>query len=153
MKGKVASLILALGLAATGCGSPPADPASAPAQPAAAAPAPLPEGGLPCEPAGTRLSILAPSTSGQGVLAFTFDRDCLAAPVGKPFTIELRNESTPHNLSIYTDETATARIFFGPNVSKGESMRYEVDAIEQPGLYFFRCDLHPIQMTGTLVVA
>jgi plastocyanin len=150
MTGKLFSLIVALSLGLAACG-PAADTAPVANAPRADGPQPLPAS-LPCEPAGTELSIVAPSASGQGVLAFTFDKECLAAPVGEALKIHFRNEGTTHNLSIYTNRSAATPVFRGRNVLGGEAFTYEVGPVELPGVYFFRCDLHPQQMTGTFVV-
>jgi nitrite reductase (NO-forming) len=99
-----------------------------------------------CQPSGTELSISAMNS--------VFDTDCLAAPAGKPFTIMLDNmdPGIPHNVSIYTDDSATSALFTGDLVTGPDTITYEVDALE-PGTYFFRCDVHPTTMTGTFVVA
>jgi nitrite reductase (NO-forming) len=98
-----------------------------------------------CRPNGTKLSISAQNA--------TFSTDCLAAPAGKAFTIEFdnRDPGVPHNVSIYTDESASTALFTGDLVSGPKKVTYHVDALE-PGTYFFRCDVHPTTMTGTFVV-
>jgi nitrite reductase (NO-forming) len=95
----------------------------------------------------------APGASTQG-----FDTKCLAAPAGTPFTVKFTNEDTgiPHNFVVYTDSSATTRL--GGATSAGAvitgpfATTYRFPAL-QPGQYFFRCDLHPMVMTGTFIVA
>ena len=84
----------------------------------------------------------------------SFDTDCLAAPAGKAFTIVLDNQDPgiPHNVSIYTDESATTALFTGEFVTGPAKGTYKVDALDA-GTYFFRCDVHPTTMTGTFIVA
>jgi nitrite reductase (NO-forming) len=98
-----------------------------------------------CEPSGTALSISAQNVA--------FSTDCLAAPAGKAFTIAFDNKDpgVPHNVSIYSDDSATKALFTGKTVSGPAKVVYEVPALD-PGTYFFRCDVHPA-MTGTFVVA
>jgi nitrite reductase (NO-forming) len=98
-----------------------------------------------CEPDGTKLSIVA-----KGAV---FTTDCLAAPAGKAFTITFDNADpgVPHNVSIYTDDSASQALFTGDLVSGPKKIVYEVPALD-PGTYFFRCDVHPTTMTGTFVV-
>lgn len=98
-----------------------------------------------CEPSGTHLRLVAMNAM--------FETDCLAAPAGKPFTITFdnRDPGVPHNLSIYTDSSATAALFTGEIVSGPAKTTYKVPALD-PGTYFFRCDVHPTTMTGTFVV-
>ena len=105
-----------------------------------------PTGPPPCQPEGTELSISAQNLA--------FDTDCLAAPAGEPFTIDFNNQDTvPHNVAIYTDESATEVLFQEPPFPGPETVTYEPDPIEEEGNFFFRCDVHPTTMTGTFVVA
>ena len=97
-----------------------------------------------CSPSGTELQIAA-----DDVL---FDRDCLAAPAGQAFTIAFENrEPVPHNVAVYTDSSAAEPLFVGEIFSGPDTVTYRVDALEA-GTYFFRCDVHPVQMIGTFVV-
>jgi plastocyanin len=79
-----------------------------------------------------------------------FNTDTLTLTAEEPTTITLDNQdSVPHNLSIYEDDTAEQAIFQGPNVAGGSSADYEFDA-PPPGEYYFQCDIHPA-MNGTAV--
>jgi plastocyanin len=83
-----------------------------------------------------------------------FDTDCLAAPAGQPITISFDNKdpSVPHNVSIYTDESAKKALFTGDLVTGPKKVTYDVGTLPA-GTYFFRCDVHPTTMTGTLTVS
>ncbi len=98
-----------------------------------------------CAPKGAALSVMAQNTA--------FDTSCLAAPANRPFTIQFMNmdPGVPHNVSIYTDSSATQALFTGEVVTGPTTTTYHVGALE-PGTYYFRCDVHPTQMTGTFVV-
>jgi plastocyanin len=126
------------------------EPLLAVPSPTAAAP-----GGAPaaeCQPEGTELSLVAPS----GAAGTGFDTDCLAVNAGEAYTVTLDNQdSTPHNLSVYTDDSAAEALLDGSAniVDPGGSFDYPGDPIDDPASYFFRCDLHPSTMTGTFVVA
>jgi plastocyanin len=81
-----------------------------------------------------------------------FDTDSLTFQAGKPtqFTFNNDDADTPHNLAIYTDDTAKDNLFRGKiitGVAKGD---YTIPALK-PGTYFFRCDVHT-DMTGTVTV-
>lgn len=81
-----------------------------------------------------------------------FGTDQLALPANEPTELKFENEdSAAHNLAIYTDESASEDLFVGRNVDGGSSTTYEIPALEK-GEYFFRCDLHPTSMTGTVTV-
>jgi nitrite reductase (NO-forming) len=99
-----------------------------------------------CTPDGTALSV-----SAQNVL---FSTDCLAAPADTPFTIAFDNldAGVPHNVSIYTDDSATRALFTGEIVNGPKKVTYSVKALPA-GTYFFRCDLHPTTMIGTFIVS
>lgn len=124
----------ALSLVAAGCGGGGTPGGGTPGGGAAA-----------CEPAFASIEVSAEDIS--------FDRACLAAPVGQPFTIEFTNNDAgiTHNVAIYTDESATEGLFVGEIFQGTDTRTYEVPALDA-GTYFFRCDVHPTQMTGTFVV-
>lgn len=84
--------------------------------------------------------------------AVQFDTDQLSWPADEETTVALHNEdSVPHNFSIYRDESAEEDLFVGQNVEAGASTDYTVDPLEA-GEYFFRCDIHPTSMTGTVTI-
>jgi hypothetical protein len=96
--------------------------------------------------------------SGSNAIAITainstFDKTALAAPASKSFTIIFDNEDAgvPHNVAIYTDSSATTPKFVGDTFDGKAAQTYHVPALA-PGTYFFRCDVHPAQMNGTLTV-
>ena len=89
------------------------------------------------------------SISAAGV---AFDKDALTLPAGEETTVPFDNaDSVPHNLSIYEDDSASKDLFVGAEVAGGASIDYEIPALDK-GEYFFRCDLHPSSMTGTVTV-
>jgi hypothetical protein len=83
----------------------------------------------------------------------SFVRARVRAPANRPFEISFanRDDGTPHNVAIYTDESATEKWFSGDLVEGPATVTYHVPALEE-GAYFFRCDVHP-QMNGTLEAA
>lgn len=104
------------------------------------------EGGGECAPSGTELHVAAQNVA--------FDTACLAAPAGRPFTVVFRNADAriPHNVSIARDQAFEDAVFIGEIFNGPDSRTYRVDALP-PGRYFFRCDVHPVAMFGTFVVA
>jgi len=98
-----------------------------------------------CAPDGTTLKISAKNVA--------FDSNCLAAPANTPFHIVFSNQDPgiPHNVSIYAESSASKALFKGDLVTGIKTVTYKVKALA-PGTYFFRCDVHPTQMTGTFVV-
>lgn len=78
-----------------------------------------------------------------------FNTNTLSVPAGEPVGLRFNNRvSVPHNLSIRDNggnAIFTGEIFAGPR-----SVTYSVPALDA-GSYTFICDVHPEQMTGTLV--
>jgi plastocyanin len=85
-----------------------------------------------------------------------FDTECLATLPGQAFTVTFVNddEGVPHNWSLYTDDSA-AELLAGPGdtadaITGPDETTYDADPLDE-GEYFYRCDLHPAQMIGTLI--
>jgi plastocyanin len=79
-----------------------------------------------------------------------FDRATVTVAAGDAIRIALVNEdSMPHNIAIYTDDSKSEKLFEGEMVT-ADTIVYQIPNLE-PGEYFFDCSLHPT-MTGTLVV-
>ena len=80
-----------------------------------------------------------------------FDAGVIEAPAGEAFTVTLvNNDSVPHNISFYVTEGGE-EIAVGEVINGGETVEVEVPALDA-GEYFFVCDVHPQQMTGSLVI-
>jgi plastocyanin len=80
-----------------------------------------------------------------------FDTDTLDAVAGEPFDVLLKNDDAgvPHNVSVYTDSSAAEAIFEGEIIAGVDTVTYRLPGLDG-GSYFFRCDVHPQTMTGTL---
>ena len=80
-----------------------------------------------------------------------FDATTITAPAGQPFTVAFMNmESVPHNFSVYAEEGGE-EIAIGDVIAEGETNEVEVEGLSA-GEYFFVCDVHAGEMTGTLIV-
>ena len=96
-----------------------------------------------CSPTGTSLAVVASNTK--------FDKSCLAAPAGQPFTLSYENkDSIAHNIVILESHAATdvffqAEIFSGP-----KPITHQVGALKAD-TFAFHCEVHPSQMKGTFV--
>jgi len=107
--------------------------------------------------------VAAPSASGpapggvpsvhESAGALSFSQTTLHAPAGTPFDLVFDNQApgVDHNVAIYTNSSATSVLFRGALVTGPKVVTYHVPALP-PGTYFFRCDVHPTQMTGTFIV-
>lgn len=100
-----------------------------------------------CSPSGTSLSITASDTK--------FDKTCLAVPAGQAFTITFDNkDSRAHNIVLLKSHTDTAQPPFRAELIQGpkvETLNVGVLPLP-PGTYAFHCEVHPSQMSGTLIV-
>ena len=100
-----------------------------------------------CVPKGPSLSVL-----GKNI---TFTPKVLCAPADQALTITFDNEDAAiaHNVTIasrsgdFGDPSFRGQVTTGPNATI-----YQVAALPA-GVYRLRCDIHPQQMTGYLVVA
>ena len=138
-----------IGAACGGGADPQASNPGAQAAEAGAADEPA-EADIQCEPESTQIRLVAlDSETGKPP---SFDKECISVPAGEPFTVKLRNDDfLEHNVSVFANEDELlfrGERFRGP----GESLVYEVPAIEEPGRYEFVCDVHLTLMRGTLLV-
>jgi len=83
---------------------------------------------------------------------------CLVARADEAFTVTLHNDvhhegvfSPNHTFSVYADASGTNELFYGDLVYPGESFTYDVPQLAA-GAYVFRCDIHPQNMWGVLIV-
>jgi plastocyanin len=100
-------------------------------------------------PSGSGASTVVHQTAGE----ISFGSATMRAPAGTPFQIVFDNQApgVQHNISIYKDSSASDALFRGDLISGPQTITYKVGALPA-GSYFFRCDVHPAQMTGTLAV-
>ncbi len=114
-------------------------PTPAPAAPTVEAP-------TPSAPGATVIQITAKNTA--------FDKKALTASAGQPVTVQFSNDDTGviHNFAVYTDKSASQKIFSGELTTGPQTVNYTFTAPSTPGTYFFRCDVHPDQMFGSFTV-
>ena len=79
-----------------------------------------------------------------------FDQADLTIVANSPVEVLADNRDTGvlHNFALYTDDTAKETL--GKTVLCTAPCQERVTLNLQPGIYFFRCDVHPTQMVGTL---
>lgn len=87
-----------------------------------------------------------------GAANIAFDKTQLTVKAGKESVIEFDNrEAQPHNVAIFAGSDALGeKLFTGEIITGPKSIVYQVPALPA-GSHFFRCDVHPTQMTGTIV--
>ncbi len=81
-----------------------------------------------------------------------FDTVDVTVPAGETVTLTADNVDTGilHNWALYTDESASEQLAATELcIDCTETITFDPP---DPGVYFFRCDVHPIQMVGTFVV-
>jgi plastocyanin len=85
---------------------------------------------------------------------FRFSVSEITVPAGAQVTVRFtnRDEGIPHNISFYRSESAGEVFYKGQVIQGNGRIEYSFTAPERPGRYFFRCDIHPVQMNGVFVV-
>ncbi|MBI2957898.1 MAG: cupredoxin domain-containing protein [Chloroflexi bacterium] len=87
---------------------------------------------------------------------FAFDRSTLTVPAGASVTINFSqgDDGVYHNFAVYETLPGgqTRPVFVGATILGPSSAVYSFTAPAAGGDYFFECDVHPLQMTGKLVV-
>ena len=82
-----------------------------------------------------------------------FDLATITIPANSHVTVELDSlDAGPYNFAVYESRAAEQEIFVADTIAgRGAKTTGEFDA-PPPGTYFFRCDVHPVAMTGKLIV-
>jgi len=82
-----------------------------------------------------------------------FDMDTITVPAGANVTMAFdnRDEGVPHNVAVYTDPSMAEEIFVGEIITGPAEITYTFTAPEEPGTYYFQCDVHP-SMNGDFIV-
>jgi glucose/arabinose dehydrogenase/plastocyanin len=84
--------------------------------------------------------------------SMAFDRREFTVPAGSQVIIESENqERLPHNFALYESSAAINMLFRGDVITGPETITYEFTAPDEPGVYYFRCDIHP-NMNGQFIV-
>ncbi len=83
-----------------------------------------------------------------------FDMDTITVPAGANVTVNFDNmdDGIPHNVAVYTDSSAVEEIFVGEIIDGPAEITYTFTAPEEPGTYYFQCDIRPQEMTGDFIV-
>jgi plastocyanin len=72
---------------------------------------------------------------------------------GSQVTIAFDNkDALQHNIAIFRGKDATAPLVFRGALIDGPKAAQYHFAAPPPGTYYFHCDVHPLQMTGTITV-
>ena len=95
----------------------------------------------------------APGTLTLTASNLAFDKRTLTALPNTQIKVQFENKDggVLHNFSIYTNNRATDKKFVGDLTTGPNTTTYNVPPLAA-GTYFFRCDSHPDQMTGTFNV-
>ena len=81
-----------------------------------------------------------------------FETTALTVSPGQHITFDLQNGGKiPHNLAI-ADKDGNYGDVASDLVRGGEDLKFDWTAPTAAGVYNFRCDVHPTQMTGTITV-
>jgi len=112
-----------------------------PTEPAATQPTEA-AGGTPAGGTGTRVEVSAQNIA--------FQPSELTAPAGQAFTVVFTNQDgLAHSFALYRDEEYTDLIVETAQEGGPTTIELPVEALEA-GEYYFRCEVHPQQMEGTL---
>jgi cytochrome c oxidase subunit 2 len=94
------------------------------------------------------------TTPGQlAAQSISFDKDCLSAKAGRPWTLTFDNKDTAqHNVAIFQGTSAAGKRVFTGQIFPGPKVVKETVPALAAGSYFFHCDVHPQAMQGKLIV-
>lgn len=87
------------------------------------------------------------------VPSIRFDTEEVILPANQQVTVRADNQDTTifHNWAAYTDSSAT-EVIAKTDICTAPCAEEVTFTAPPPGEYFFRCDVHPTQMVGKLIV-
>jgi plastocyanin len=93
-------------------------------------------------------------TIGLTAKDIAFNTSTITVPAGSNVTIVFDNQdaSVAHNFALYETPDAVKSIFVGDTILGPKVIDYSFTAPDKPGMYFFRCDVHPLAMKGDFIV-
>jgi plastocyanin len=102
---------------------------------------------------GSSSAAAAPGTLTLAASSLSFDKRSLTVLPNTQVKLQFENKDAGvlHNFAVYTNNRATTKIFSG-ELTTGPSTTTYTFTSPAAGTYFFRCDSHPDQMTGTFNV-
>ena len=102
---------------------------------------------------GSSSAAAAPGTLTLAASNLAYDKRSLTALPNTQTKLQFENKDAGvlHNFSIYNNNRATTKIFVG-ELTTGPNTTTYTFTTPAAGTYFFRCDSHPDQMTGTFNV-
>ena len=102
---------------------------------------------------GAGSAAAAPGTLTIAASNLAYDKRSLTAPPNSQVKVQFDNKDAGvlHNVAFYTNNRATTKIYVGELVSGPTTTTYTFTS-PAAGTYFYRCDAHPDQMTGTFNV-
>jgi glucose/arabinose dehydrogenase/plastocyanin len=82
-----------------------------------------------------------------------FDTGTITVPAGAEVTMVFDNQDdgVPHNVAVYDSPLRSESIFVGEVIDGPAEITYTFTAPEEPGTYYFQCDIHP-DMNGEFIV-
>ena len=82
-----------------------------------------------------------------------FEQRSLAAPAGEvTIAFDNRDQGVSHNVHVFRGNDASGDDIGSTEIEAGAIRQTLVLGVLAPGSYFFQCDVHPSQMTGTLTI-
>ena len=83
----------------------------------------------------------------------SFDTKTIKLPASGAEIDFSNQDNQPHNIAIFPNATDLQTVLFRGDITQpGTTSTYKVGSLK-PGTYYFHCDVHPQQMTGTVTVS
>jgi plastocyanin len=82
-----------------------------------------------------------------------FDTKTIKLPASGAEIAFSNEDNQPHNIAIFPNANDLQTVLFRGDITQpGATSTYKVGSLK-PGTYYFHCDVHPQQMTGTVTVS